>query len=182
MAKKRKKTTVRRRRRVGATSLNANNPIVKWGSVAAGYFMGDKINTKITSLVDKDGTNKNLPLMIGGAEAGIGALLVFGKGKGKQSTVKSVAGGVLLGAGVKQLMSHFGIGSIPYGRVPVIAGSYAYGRVPVIGNGYTPNNALNGYTPNNALNGAKYANKVMAGVETGSGSGLMKKSGSELMN
>jgi len=70
-------------------------------------------------------------------------------------------------------MSHFGVGSIPYGRVPVIAGSSAYGRVPVIGNGYTPNNALNG---------AKYANKVMAGVETGSGSGLMKKSGSELMN
>lgn len=174
-AKKRKKTTTRRRRRVGAMALSASNPLVKFGPIALGFFMGDKINEKLLSAVG-DKVDKKI---IAAGEAGLGYMLVFGKGK--KSLVKSIAGGIALGAGAKLLMQSFGIGGIgPYGNVPVIAGPY--GRVPVIsgrkrvGGPYTPNSALNGYNPHGSLS------KVMGSVEPGSGSGITNTSGGEMMN
>jgi hypothetical protein len=163
-----------RRRRIGATALNfsANSPLVKWGSVALGYFMptliplskviGDKVDPKIVSA----GT------------AGIGLMLTMKRGK--KSLPLTILGGYLLGSGVKNAMTAFGIGGIgPYGRVPVIGAPFSpYGRVPVISGrmaGYTPNNSLNGYNPHGTIN------RVMNGVS--SGSGLMNSdSGSSMMN
>lgn len=175
MAKKRKKATGRRR--VGASKLNAGNPIVKYGSIALGYFMGDKINSQIDKLTGDKIDGK----IVGGVQAGAGAFLTFGKGK--KSMIKTVAGGVLLGSGAKKLMSEFGIGGIgPYGRIPAVAG--AYGRVPVVAGkrrmGYTPNEQLGAYNPHGGLNGKM---KVMAGVSPGSGSGILNDSpGSDMMN
>lgn len=164
MAKRKKAKSKSRRRRVGAAGLNPNNPIVKYGSIALGYLMGDKINAQVTKLAGDKIDGK----IVGGAEAGLGAFLVFGGGK--KTMLKTVGGGILLGAGAKKVMTEFGIGGIgPYGRVPVVAG--AYGRVPVVAgakriNGYSPNASLNGYTPNASLNGKM---KVMGAINSGSG-------------
>jgi len=173
--KAKKKSTTRRRRRVGAMALSPSSPLVKFAPIAIGYFLGDKINEAVLKMTG-DKLDKKI---VAGAEAGLGYMLVFGPGK--KSLMKSVAGGIALGAGAKLLMSEFGIGGIgPYGRVPVIAGPY--GNVPVIagrrrvGNGYTPNKALNGYTPNNSL-----ASRIMGAVNA-SGSGITSTSGSDLMN
>ena len=171
MAKRSKRSKARGRRRVGAAKLNANNPIVKFGSIALGFFLSEKINAPIVKAVGTKLDGK----IIGAAEAGAGAWLTFGKGK--KTMLKTVAGGVLLGAGVKKAMTEFGIGGFGgYGRVPVVAG--AYGRVPVLA-GYTPNNTLNGYNTNATLNGKA---KVMAGVTPGSGSGHSSNPGSNMMN
>lgn len=176
MAKRKAKKKTGRRRKVGAT-LNPNNPIVKYGSIALGYLMGDKINAQVTKLAGDKIDGK----IVGAAEAGLGAFLVFGGGK--KSMLKTVAGGVLLGAGAKKVMTEFGIGGIgPYGRVPVVAG--AYGKVPVVAgakriNGYSPNASLNGYTPNSSLNGKM---KVMGAINPGSGSSVNQTAGSEMMN
>lgn len=173
MAKSKKKPA---KRKVGARKLNPSSPIVKIGSIALGYFLGSKINAPIEKLVGDKVDGK----IVGAAEAGIGAYLVFGKGK--KSVVKTAVGGLLVGAGAKKLMTEFGIGRVagPYGRVNVVASTGSpYGRVNVL-NGYTPNNALNGYTPNNALNGR---GKVMSGVGAASGSGMTNGNpGSEMMN
>lgn len=161
MAKRRsKKRSSGRRRRVGA-ALNPNNPLVKFGSIALGYFLGDKINQPIEKMVGTKLDGK----IVAGAEVGIGFMLAF---RGKKTMVKSLAGGVLIGAGAKKAMAEFGIGGIgPYGRVPVLAG--AYGNVPVLAGSrnmgsYTPNNSLNGYTPNMSLNGKQ---RVMGAVASG---------------
>jgi len=187
MARKRKtyrrkaraaKPATRRRRRVGATALNmsASSPLVKFGSIALGYFFGDKLNAQLVKVVG----DKLDPKILAAGEAGLGALLVLKKGK--KGMLQTVVGGVLLGAGAKALMASMGIGAIsPYGRVPVIGG---YGEVPVVGkrrlNGYTPNSRLGNYTPNMALNSVK---PVMGSVfQKGSGSGLTPAvAGSELM-
>lgn len=160
-SRSKKATGYRRRRRVGAMALSATSPLMKWGSVALGYFIGPKINEQITKLVGDKVDAK----IVGAAEAGIGFLLAMKKGR--KGMLQTVGGGVLLGAGLKQLMTSFGVGAIgPYGRVPVIGG--AYGNVPVIGQrGYTPNHSMNGYTPSGTLG---RGGKVMSGVNT-SGSG-----------
>lgn len=166
------------KRKVGARKLNPSNPLVKLAPIAVGYFFGDKINAPLEKLIGTKVDGK----IVGGAEAGIGAYLAFGKGK--KSVAKSVVGGLLLGAGAKKLMSEFGIGRVggPYGRVSVLGNSVPgspYGRVNVV-SGYTPNNALNGYTPNNSLNGRR---SVMSGVGNGSGSGMTSSNpGSDYMN
>lgn len=177
-AKRKKKTTHRRRRRVGAMSLTASNPLFKYGPIVAGYFLGDKINTAIDTATGGKIDTK----IVGIAEAGLGAFLVFSKGK--PSLIKSVAGGVALGAGIKRLMAAFGVGYIGgYGAVPVIGNRGArrmngYGSVPVIGRsgmqGYAPNGQLGAYgVPNNV--------KVMNGVGTmANGSGL-SNGGSDVM-
>lgn len=190
MARKRKtyrrkaraaKPATRRRRRVGATALNmsASSPLVKFGSIALGYFLGDKINAQITKVVG----DKLDPKLIGIGEAGVGALLLLKKGK--KGMLQVVGGGVMLGAGLKATMSAFGIGAIgPYGRVPVIAG---YGEVPVIGKkrvgNYTPNSSLGNYTPNSMLGANKNPMSMGNIYEAGSGSGLTSNvPGSDLMN
>lgn len=154
-----------RRRRIGASGgkLNANSPVVKWGSVAVGFFLGPKLNAQVTKMIG----DKLDPKIIAGAEAGLGFLLAMRKGK--KNLVQTVAGGILLGAGVKLALSEFGIAGIgPYGRVPVIGG--AYGNVPVIGYrppGYTPNHSMAGFSPNGSL--ARVMNGVNGGIQKSSG-------------
>jgi hypothetical protein len=110
------------RRRVGAMSLSPTSPLVIYGSMALGYFLGDKINTPIDTAVAGKVDSK----IIGVGEAGIGFLLAF---KGKKSTIKTVAGGVLIGAGAKRLLKDFGVVS-GFRQVPVLSG---FRKVPVIG-------------------------------------------------
>jgi hypothetical protein len=173
VSRKTPKKTTRRRRRMGAMALNANSPLVLYGSIALGYFFGDKLNAPIKQMI---GTKVDAKIL-GAGEAVLGYFV--GMRKGKVSVIQKVAGGALIGAGAKELMTAFGMGGMsPYGMVPVVNG--AYGNVPVINGrkrlgGYTPNNSMAGYTPNMSIN------KVMGGMDThGSGSGLMS-SGSELM-
>lgn len=125
----------RRRSRVGAMALSPSSPLVKWGSVAAGYLLGDKINAPIDSLVGTKIDGK----IIGAAEAGIGYMLALRKG-GKKSLPTTIIGGVLLGAGAKRLLKSFGIGNIGgYQMVPAVGG---YRKVPAIGAG-----SMNGANP-----------------------------------
>lgn len=153
-AKKGKKTS--RRRSVGA--LNANNPLVKFGPIVAGYFLGDKINDAISKATGDKVDGK----ILGGGEAALGAVLMMGKvGKGKSKMFAKMAGGVLLGAGAKKLLSEFGVIN-GFSDVPVISG---YGDVPVIGGYNVPQAALNGYNVPKPMN-------VMGSVSEGTGSGL----------
>jgi len=124
MAKKNKRA---RRRRVSGT-LNPKSGIAQAAAVAAGFFAGDMINGAIdkvipASIATATGITSYLPTA---AEAGIGAYLLFGKGK--PSLVKTAAGGVLLGAGLRRGLKKAGILS-GYGSVPVVGG---YTGVPVI--------------------------------------------------
>lgn len=176
MAKKRKKTATRRRRRVGAMALNANSTLMKFAPVIAGFFFADKINP----MIDKLTGGKLDPKLVGVGQAGLGALLVFGKGK--KSMLKTLGGGLLLGTGAKRLTQSLGVGRIGgYSNVPVLGNRVnGYHSVPVLGN-----RSVGAYTPNSSV-GAYNANPkpfmVMSGVgdNGGSGSGLTS-SGSDCM-
>lgn len=178
MARKKRRTKGRRRHRIGAMALNANSPLVKFGSIALGYFLGTTINPLINSLVPASfKTNASAGKIIAVGTGGIGALLVFGKGR--KSLAKSIAGGLLMGSAIKRATVVFKPGTTDtlgayatqgqlgkarvmrgYGDVPVIGG---YGDVPVIGG-----QGVGAYTTPGALNGAK----VMGSMNP-SGSGLM---------
>jgi hypothetical protein len=157
MAHKAKKSGgTKRRKKVGAMSLTANSPLVKFGSIAIGYLMGDTLNQK---LIDKLFGTPTDPVktgkMVAIGQIGLGGALVFLK-LGKKSLVSEVAGGLLIGSGIKRAMVVFKEGATTmsgYGDVPVI-GQYrtpgqlgrkvaGYGDVPVIG-AYAPNSSLNG--------------------------------------
>lgn len=136
------KKSHRRRRRVGAMSLSASSPLMLYGSIALGYFMGGKILdpllTKVTGTLD--------PKIVGAGKAGLGFLLAF---KGKKNLPKTLAGGILLGDGLKSLLTSFGVVT-GYGAVPVVGSRRrlnGYGAVPVVG-GYT-----GGYTPSQMIAG-----------------------------
>lgn len=182
MAKRRKTRRTSRRRRVGAATLTASNPIVKFGSIAVGYLMADNINKPIQKMIDKAKIDVQ-PTTVGGVEAGVGYLLAFVMKK--KTMLKQVVGGALIGAGIKKVLSESGVGGIgPYGRVPVVGGAVGpYGRVPVLGTkrmgAYSPNASLNGYSPNGSLNGKQ---KIVGSVSNATGSGLMQTAGSDCMN
>ena len=173
--KKHHKKTHRRRRSVGALAMTPSSPLVMLGSVAVGYFGAGAINPLINMLIPA--TMKTQPMtgkLVAGGQIGIGALLVLGKGK--KSVVKTVAGGILAGAGLKRAMVVFAPGTTDtlgayatnsalngYGQVPVIgrhrmngAAVNGYGQVPVIGGG------VGAYTPNSSLTGGA---KVMGSVD-----------------
>lgn len=135
MAKRRKtaKRKTSRRRRVGA--LNFNNPMIKYGSIAAGYLLGDKINDTISKATGDKIDGK----IVAAAEAGAG-LLLFTSKKVKKPMLK-VIGGVLAGAGIKKALSEFGVIN-GFENVPVLAG---YSSVPVISGYTTQQPALNGF-------------------------------------
>lgn len=156
MAKRRKAKKTSRRRRVGA--INANNPLVKYGSIAAGYFLGDKINDAIEKATGDKVDGK----IIAAAEAGLGLFLMFKKGKKKPAL--QIVAGVLAGAGIKKGLQEFGVIN-GFSDVPVISG---YRQVPAL-NGYNP-------TPGAMLGGYKVPNTyqaVMGGInEDASGSGI----------
>lgn len=140
MAKRRKKTATRRRRRVGAVALTG--PFMTYGPIVLGYLMAGTVNPlvdKVTGTMDQK--------LVGAAQSGIGGALVFMKLGRRKTMVQTVVGGVLLGSGLKRLATSFGVvnGIGGYGAVPVIGRRMnGYGKVPVIGNGYTPNASLNG--------------------------------------
>jgi len=164
-AKRRKKATHRRsRRRIGAMALSPSSPLVKFGSMAAGFLLGDKINEALDKVVPATIDDK----IVAAAELGIGYMLALKKG-GRASLPKTVAGGLLLGAGAKKLMSSLGIGSIGgYQMVPTVGG---YQGVPALGN-----KAIKGYVPGpGALNGYATTKQQIGGH------GLVKEGGS-LMN
>ncbi len=156
MATKKKKSGGTKRKKVGAMSLTANSPLVKFGSIAIGYLMGDTLNQK---LIDKLFGTPTDPVktgkMVAVGQIGLGGALVFLK-LGKKSLISEVAGGLLIGSGIKRAMVVFKDGATTmsgYGDVPVL-GAYktpgqlgrkvaGYGDVPVIG-AYAPNSALNG--------------------------------------
>lgn len=186
MAKRKKHVTRRRRRRIGAMALNPNSAIVKYAPIVLGYLVAA---APIKTAVDKalvnttDATKKaNAQKMIYGGMTLGGAYLAF-MDKGKKTVMKSVLSGVLIGAGLKNAMTSFGIGG--YGNVSVLSG---YGNLPTLGaghksrllNGYQPQGTLNGYQPQGTLSGQ---NSVMGGTGSGSGSGsdLIKEGGSNLM-
>lgn len=171
MARRKKSKKTSRRRRIGAMSFNANSPLVKFGSMAAGYFFGDKIN----ALVSKVTGDKIDGKIVGIAQAGLGAYYLFMK-KGSKNLPLSIAAGVVAGAGIKKTMASFGIGKLlsGYGDVPVLGRRRitGYQQVPVIG---SPAN--NGYVA--GYDTAKVP--VMAGVNAGAadnGSGVNNQSGS----
>jgi len=140
MAKRRKKRSSGRRRRMGAMALNANNPVVTLGSVAAGYLMAA---TPVNSALDKVTGGKIDAKILGAAQVGLGALVIMKKG-GKKSLPLTIGAGVLAGAGLKRLLVAMGVVS-GFQSVPVIGG---YRSVPVIGNGngYRVPAGLGGYT------------------------------------
>jgi hypothetical protein len=170
------KTKHRRRHRIGAMALSASSPIVMYGSIALGYVLGNTVNGLLNNLVPAaiatDPTKAvSTGKILAAGQTGLGAALVFMKGR--KTTVKTIAGGILLGSGLKRAMTVFKSGATTmggYGDVPVL-GAYrtngqlgyrkvaGYGDVPVIGSYATPG----------ALNG-----KVMGSMHpSGSGSGLM---------
>lgn len=156
--KHKKKTHHRRRHRMGALSMSASSPIVKYGSIAAGYLLGDLLNQQ---LIDKLFGTPTDPVKTGKGIAigqiGLGAYLSFMKlGRKPKTTIEVVLGGVLLGAGAKRAMVVFKAGATTmsgYGDVPTL-GAYkvpgqlgrkvaGYGDVPTIG-GYKTPGSLNG--------------------------------------
>jgi len=169
------RTKHRRRHRIGAMALSATSPITMYGSIALGFLMGNTVNGLLNKLVPAaiatDPTKAvSTGKILAAGQAGLGAALVFMKGR--KTTVKIIAGGILLGSGLKRAMTVFKSDATTmggYGDVPVI-GAYrtsgqlgyrkvaGYGDVPVIGAYATPG----------ALNG-----KVMGSMHpSGSGSGL----------
>lgn len=146
-------------RRMGALDLKPGNPIVQLGFVALGYFLAaDPVNDEIDKLISKkDATGAVVPptastkKMIGAATAGAGAGLVL---MGKKTMIKTAAGGVLAGVGLKRLLKEFN----------VISG---YQDVPVLGRrniaGYQDVPVLNGA----GINGGYVVNGGGAGINGG---------------
>lgn len=120
---KRKATTRRRGRRMGAMALNANSPLVQYGSIAAGFFLAPTINSSIDKLV---GTSIDGKIVAAG-QVGLGAMLAFKKRAGKGALLQKVIGGVMLGSGAKRAMAAFGIGG--YQSVPSVNG---FENVPAV--------------------------------------------------
>lgn len=178
-AKNKKRKVTHHRRRMGATAaLNPASPLVKFGSLAIGYFMGEKINAAIDNVA---GTMDEK--LKGAAEGGIGAALMFMKlGKSKPGMLQTVGGGVLAGAGARRLLKAFGVIN-GFQAVPVIGRKMlpssrvnGYGAVPVVAGYNVPqqmNGVFNGY---NVPSMPKA--QVMGSVQ---GSGLVGN-GSDYMN
>jgi len=152
-------------------------------TVAIGYFMGDTINAQIdkvlpASIATGTGVMGYLPTV---AEAGIGAMLLKSKGS---SLVKSAAGGILLGAGLRRGLKKAGVVA-GYQSVPALGG---YQSVPALGRASSPlPNQLTGKLPEQLtgyrVNGGYRPNgsRVMGGVDAGSRAGI-SNDGSGLMN
>jgi len=194
MAKKKKHHRRKKVSGIGAM-LNPKSPIVMVAALAAGYFMGDTINNFADTLIPDSLTTATPAtattpakaatlsadtadkiLMV--AEGGIGALLLL---KGKPHIVKTLAGGVLAGAGLQRALISFNIVKkvSGYQHVPVLSG---YQKVPVLGGtpaqlqgvpaqlqGYR----VNGYKPNGSgvgVLGSLYTNATAN--DNGSGSGI----------
>lgn len=182
MAKNKK--GAKRSKRMGRSSMmNPSSPVLKIAAVAAGYFLGEKIIAPLEKLIPLKNTPASgttpatvAPIIpekvIHGAEAGLGALLLM---KGKSTMVKTIAGGLLAGRGLKGLMTDFNI-MTGFQSVPVLGKAVrGYQITPVLGavpaslqgttnNGYRVNGLppqLSGYVPNGSgvgVMGSLYTN------------------------
>ena len=161
-AKRRKsaKKTTRRRRRIGAVALNANSPIVQYGSIAAGFLLGTQVDTMLSKVIPANVDGK----IIAAGEVGIGYMLSFGN-KGAKKLLPTVAGGLMIGAGIKKAITAFGIGG--FQMVPAVGG---YRSVTAIGappkrlSGYNAGrNGLNGYSTfrNGTIDGGLLSSEMM---------------------
>jgi hypothetical protein len=143
MARRKKRKSGTRRRRVGALALNPNSMMVQLGAVGLGFVMANTINSAIDKVAGSmDGK------IVAAAQVGLGGMLVFSKMTGKKSLLGVVGGGILAGAGIKRALGEFGVvnGIGGYQNVPVIGrhSMNGYGKVPVI-SGYRAGGQLNGY-------------------------------------
>ena len=123
MARRKRRTSGRRRRRISGVALSATSPLVKYGSLAGGYFLADKINeqlVKITGTLD--------PKIVNGVLAAGGLYYMF-MHKGKKNTALTVVSGLAAGTGIKGLLTEFGVVS-GFREMPVLNG---YQNVPTVG-------------------------------------------------
>jgi len=154
MAKRRKKTS-RRRRRVGAIALSASSPLIKYGSIAAGYFMADKL----TGMIDQATGGKIDSKITNSVLAAAGLYMLF-MHRGRKNTILTVASGLAAGAGAKGLLTDFGVIN-GFADIPAVGG---YRDVPAIGE-YAVPGAVGGYNVPQA--------SVLGGVmNSSSGSGI----------
>ncbi len=153
MAKKSKSKPAAKR--MGATALlNPANPIVQYGSIAAGFFLGDKINP----LIDKATGNLDQKIVAGG-QVGLGFLLAYKKGKKNIAT--TVIGGIMIGSGAKRAMTAFGIAG--FSNVPAVNGFYDVKAVagktaPKRVGTYTPGGGGMSYNTRGSMNGSGILN------------------------
>jgi len=146
-----------KKRKVGAVALRASSPLVKFGSMAAGYFLADKVNEQIVKL-----TGTLDPKIVNGILAAGGLYFSF-MHKGKKSTIMAALAGLAAGVGAKGLLTDFGVIS-GFREMPVIG---SYGDVPVIG-AYAPTSGnLSGVGE-----GYRVPSSVLNGVGCGDGSGV----------
>jgi hypothetical protein len=158
MAKRKKSKS---RRRVGATgTMSANSPVVKFGSLAGGYLLSDKIQEQIDKI-----TGSMDSKIVNGALAAVGFYYLFFF-KGKKNLALSAVLGLAAGAAAKGLLVDFGVLN-GFMNVPTVGN---FRNTPVINGGYTVpapmlNGIGNGYTVP--------ASSVMGAVpDTASGSGI----------
>ncbi len=154
MAKAKRKRTHHRRQRVGAMSLNPKNPLILLASVGVGYLAADKIY----SFIDKAIPTKTVPAtattpavvenvvsdtVLGAGFAGVGAALAL---MGKKTLPKTIAGGVMAGAGLKWALVDQGVITVGgFSSVPAIGrGVNGFSSVPAIGR--IPGSLSGGYT------------------------------------
>jgi len=149
MSRRRRKSTGRRRRRISGVSMNANSPIIKYGSLAGGYLLADKINEQLVKL-----TGTLDPKIVNGVLAAGGLYYMF-LHKGKKNTAIVVASGLAAGTGIKGLLTEFGVVS-GFRDMPVVNG---FNNVPTVGKYSVPSGALNGIP-----NGYKVPAPVMGSV------------------
>lgn len=129
MARKRKATYRRGRRRVSGVKMSRNN-LFYYAAIAAGYLMGDKVNDllkKVTGTLD--------PKIVAGIELAAGFAIpkyllknMYGK----------IIGGLLLGAGAKQGLKAFNVISGYDGNMKVIQGRVAGMGYPLRDNSAYP--------------------------------------------
>jgi len=139
MATKKKKTTKKKKSRIGKSGLNANNPLIPIVTGVIGLLVSPKANAWVDDTLLKGKVDGKI---IGGSELTIGAGLLFIKFGKKKYIAQVATGGFAAGMGIRKLLLEFGVlnGVAGYKAAPVIARRPAavrrmgsYGNVPVIG-------------------------------------------------
>jgi hypothetical protein len=183
MATKRKRTH-HRRKRVGAASMNPKNPLILLASVGVGYYFSDQIFGKAMTMVPIKTTAATATTaasvspyvsatILGGGFVGAGALLAL---KGRRTLPKTIAGGVLAGAGLKGVLKDQGVisgfasvpvvGSMGRKRVAGYQSVNVLGKVPSALNGYvTSRTAAMGMVPNSLKGYTTSRMPAMAGFD-----------------
>lgn len=203
--RKHRKVHHRRRHRIGAMSLNPANPVLKLAAVGLGYFLAaDPINSAIDKILPDSmkpdaGTGTAPGEMVkyvpGAVEVGLGAMFLLSKRR--PSLIKTLASGVVAGAGLKRLLKASGV-ITGYQATPVIGRARhhrmaGYQSVPVVGlttppqlsgtpaqlEGYRVNGPrLSGYVPHGSGVGVmggvgNYDSTKGSGINYGGSSGYM---------